>query len=123
MKAAGAELLEQKVEVAPGMSLNLNLTRAASSGAVSYGVAGVAERVEVFAKPDPIQTDVTTSVKRLPTLSTVVTHEEIEHTSAWHDVGDVLNRVPGIAIATVPWVILTSESSCAASLRNPMVRR
>lgn len=60
------------------------------------------ERIEVKATLDKAQIDVTTQVAGLPLLSTVINTQQIEHSNVGRDVGDILNRVPGVAIATLP---------------------
>ncbi len=92
----GVEVLARVIDVRPSLALNLTLTNNASSG------LSMSEHIQVTATLDKAQTEVTTQAGGLPTLSTVIRTEQIEHSNVGRDVGDILNRVPGVAIATLP---------------------
>lgn len=98
----GKVLAERDISVVPGISLAINLGSDASAATVATTISTVNQQIEVTATADKYPTDVTTQAVGLPSISSVVTHEELEHTNVFRDVGEVLNRVPGITIASLP---------------------
>ncbi len=102
VRVEGKSSLERDVNVSAGTALSLNLGADAAGGNVVASVAAVSEHVEVTATADKMPTDITTQAIGLPVQSNVVTHEEIEHTNVFRDIGEVLNRIPAITIASLP---------------------
>ena len=103
ISAKGYGTLERDIDVQPGMALQFTLggagDTAGSSGSAGFGTQQ--EHVEVTAVLEKQPSDVTMLSGGLPTIVNTVTAEEIEHTNVGRDVGDLLNRVPGVVIASL----------------------
>ncbi len=102
IRVEGKITLERDLDVVPGIALSLNLGADAAAGTVTTSAAAVSEHVEVTAMADKLPSDITIQAVGLPALTYVVSHEDIEHTNVFRDMGDVLNRIPGISIASLP---------------------
>ncbi len=102
VRVNGQTTLDKDVDIVAGIALSLNLGQDNSAGSVQTSVAAVSEHVDVTATADKRPSEITNQPVGLPALSSVVTHEEIEHTNVFRDFGEVLNRIPGITIASLP---------------------
>ncbi len=104
IRAEGFETLEKDIDVQPGMSLEFSLGTTGNQPAASVDASQVparSEHVQVTATLERRPSDVTIQAGGLPTIVNTVTQEQIEHTNVGRDVGDLLNRVPGVVIASL----------------------
>ncbi len=98
--AGGVKLLDRTIEIIAGKPLDISLAETADNSTSGLRLQ-VQQQATVTATLEKLQTDLTNDPAGMPTLSTTVTAEQIEHTNIGRDFNDVLNRVPGVVVGTL----------------------